>query len=65
MRATREPGGKDLPQAIPVDELRIMLGTGEAFCSWDAADPTVSQSMDRWPFLFSPPLVGTGKKPTK
>ncbi len=39
-----------------------MLGTGEGFCSWDASNPTVSELMARWPFLFSPPLTGTNKK---
>ena len=65
---TRTMGGfgrKGLPRAIPVEELQTMLGTSEAFCSRDASNPTVSQLMDRWPFLFSHPLMGTKKKPAQ
>jgi len=52
-------GRKGLPRPIPAQELQTMLGTSEAFCSWNASNPTVSQLMDRWPFLFSYPLTGT------
>jgi hypothetical protein len=60
-----ELGRKGLPRAIPAEELQIMLGTSGAFCSWDASNSTVSQLMDRWPFLFSHPLMGTKKKPAQ
>jgi hypothetical protein len=60
-----ELGRKGLPRAIAAEELQIMLGTSKAFCSWDASNPTVSQLMDHWPFLFSHPLMGTKKKPTQ
>jgi hypothetical protein len=30
-----------------------MLGPNQAFCSWDASISKVSESMARWPFLFS------------
>jgi hypothetical protein len=65
MPARGELGRKGLPRAIPAKELQIMLGTSEAFCSRDASNATVSQLMDRWPFLFSHPLMGTKKKPTR
>ena len=64
-RAMGELGRKGLPRAIPAEELQIMLGTSGAFCSWDASNSTVSQLMDRWPFLFSHPLMGTKKKPAQ
>jgi hypothetical protein len=63
MRPRDELGRKDLPRAIPAEKLQMMLGPSGAFCSWDASNSTVSQSMDRWPFLFSHPLMGTKKKP--
>jgi hypothetical protein len=56
---------KDLPRAISAEELQTMLGTSEAFCSWDASNSTVSELMARWPFLFSHPLLGTNKKAHK
>lgn len=65
MHAKEEPGRKGLPRPIPAEELQIMLGTSEAFCSWDASNSMVSESMDRWPYLFSHPLMGTNKKPTQ
>jgi hypothetical protein len=55
MRAMGELGRKGLPRAIPAKELQIMIGTSRAFCSWDASNSTVSELMDRWPFLFSHP----------
>jgi len=57
-------GNKGLPRPIPAEERQVMLGTSEAFCSWDASNSTVSELMDRWPYLFSRPLMGTNKKPT-
>jgi hypothetical protein len=65
MRAMGELDGKGLPCAIPSEELQIMLGTSQAFCSWDASNSTVSELMARWPFLFSHPLMGTNRKPTQ
>jgi len=65
MRAMRELVRKGLPRAIPAEELQIMLGPSGAFCSWDASNSMVSQLMDRWPYLFSHPLMGTKKKPTQ
>jgi hypothetical protein len=58
-------GRKGLPRAIPAEELQIMLGTSQAFCSRDASNSTVSELMARWPFFFSHPLMGTNKKPTR
>jgi hypothetical protein len=57
-----ELGRKGLPRAIPAEELQKMLGSSGAFCSWDASNAPVTQLMDRWPFLFSHPLMGTKKK---
>jgi hypothetical protein len=65
MRAMGELSRKGLPRAIPVEELQIMLGTSQAFCSWDASNSTVRELVARWPFLFSHPLMGTNKKPTQ
>ena len=65
MRAMNKLGRKGLPRAIPAEELQVMLGNSEAFCLWDASNSTVCQLMDRWPFLFSHPLMGTKKKPTQ
>jgi hypothetical protein len=60
-----EFGREDLPRAIPAEELQMMLGPGEASCSWDASNSTVSDLTARWPFMFSHPLMGTNKKPTQ
>ena len=38
---------------MPADELQEMLGPNQAFCSWDVSFSEVSESMARWPFLFS------------
>jgi len=38
---------------IPADELQVMRGPHQAFCSWDASPSKVSGQMARWPFLFS------------
>jgi hypothetical protein len=65
MRAMGELGRKGLPRAIPAEELQIMLGTSQAFFSWDASNSTVSELMAHWPFLFSHPLMGANKEPTK
>jgi len=65
MRAKVELGRKGLPRSIPAEELQIMLGPSQAFCSRDASNSTVSELMDRWPFLFSHPLMGTKKKPAQ
>jgi hypothetical protein len=60
-----EFGRKGLPQAIPAEELQIILGTSDAFCSWDAENSRVNELIARWPFLFSQPLMGTDKKPAQ
>jgi hypothetical protein len=65
MLAMGELDRKGVPRAIPASELQTMLGTSRAFCSWEASNSTISESMDRWPFLCSPPLLGTKKKPTQ
>jgi hypothetical protein len=65
MRVKVELGRKGLPRPIPAEELQIMLGTSQAFCSWDASNSTVGELMDRWPYLFSHPLSGTNKTPTQ
>jgi len=59
-----EPGHKDLPRAIPAEQLQAMLGASQAFCSWDASNSTIRELLGRWPFLFSHPLMSTGKKTT-
>ena len=64
MSAIGELGREGLPRAIPAEELQTMLGTSEAFCSWDASNPTVSELIARWPFLFSHPLMDTNPKHT-
>jgi hypothetical protein len=63
MRAMCELGRKGLPFAIPAEELQTFLGADRAFCSWDASNSRIGELMDRWPFLFSHPLMGTNKKP--
>jgi hypothetical protein len=65
MREMGELDRKGLPRAIPAEELQKMLGTGGAFCSWDASNSTVNDLIARWPFLFAQPLMGTNKKPTQ
>jgi len=54
-----------LPRAISVDELQMMVGASQAFCSWDATNSTVSEEMDRWPFLFSHALTRESKVSTQ
>jgi hypothetical protein len=53
MRVLGELSPKGLPRPIPADELQVMLGPNQAFCSWDASMTKVSEEMARWPFLFS------------
>jgi hypothetical protein len=65
MSAINEPGQKGLPPAIPAEELEKMLGTSQGFCASDAPNTKKSELAACWPFLFSPPLMGTYKKPTK
>jgi hypothetical protein len=65
MRALDKLGRKGLPRAIPVEELQTMLGNSEAFCLWDASNSAFRQLVDRWPFLFSHPLMGRKRKPTQ
>jgi hypothetical protein len=52
MRVPGEQSPKGLPRPIPADELQIMLGPNQVFCSWDASILKVSEKMARWPFLF-------------
>jgi len=56
---------KGLPHPIPTDELQVMLGLNRAFCSWDASISKVSESMARWPFLFSGHRLLTTRRQTK
>jgi hypothetical protein len=65
MRAMVELGRNDLPRPISAEKLQAMLGPSAAFCSWDASNSTVTELMDRWPFLFSHALMGTKKKPSQ
>jgi hypothetical protein len=53
MRVLGEMSPKGLPRPIPADELQVMIGPNQAFCSWDASISKVSEEMARWPFLFS------------
>jgi hypothetical protein len=59
-----ELGRRGVPRAIPAEELQRMLGTRQAFCSWDASNSIISELIAGWPFLFSHPLTGKNKKPT-
>jgi hypothetical protein len=56
MRGVSKLGREGPPRSMTAEELQIMLGDSQAFCSWDATNSTVSESMDRWPYLFSHPL---------
>jgi len=47
MRAMDELNSKGLPRPIPADELQIVLGPNQAFCSWDASISKVSEEMAR------------------
>jgi len=58
-----ELGRQGVPRAISAEELQRTLGTSPVFCSWDAANSTISDLTTRWPFLFSHPLLGTSKNP--
>jgi len=53
MRVMGELNPQGLPRPIPADELQVMLGSNQVFCSWDASISKVSEEMARWPFLFS------------
>ena len=53
MRVRGELNPQALPRPIPADELQVMLGPNQAFCSWDASIAKVSEEMARWPFLLS------------
>jgi hypothetical protein len=61
MRVLGKLDPKGLPSPIPADELQVMLGPNQAFCSWDASISKVSEEMARWPFLFSA-IKRTGSK---
>jgi hypothetical protein len=52
MRVLGELSPKGLPRPIPADELQVMIGPNQGFCSWDASILKVSEEMARWPFLF-------------
>jgi hypothetical protein len=56
MRGVSKLSGEGLQRSISAEELQIMLGDSQAFCSWDATNSGVRQLMDRWPYLFSHPL---------
>ncbi len=51
MRVLGELNPKDLPHPIPADQLQVILGPNQAFCSWDDSISKVSEEMARWPFL--------------
>jgi hypothetical protein len=53
MGATGEQNPPGSPRPIPADELQVMLGPNQAFCSWKVSIFKVSEEMARWPFLFS------------
>jgi hypothetical protein len=53
MRVLGEVNPQGLPRPIPADELQVMLGPNQAFCSWDASISKVGEEIARWPFLFS------------
>jgi hypothetical protein len=68
MREMRELGHKGLPRAIaaeglprpiPAKELEFMLEASPTVCSCVASGLPISESITRWPFLFSRPLMGT------
>jgi hypothetical protein len=59
MHVMGELDREGLPRPIAVEELRLLLGSGSAFCSWEASNSTVSDLTTGWPFLFSYPLMGT------
>ncbi len=65
MRAIGEIGREGLPRTIPADELQVMIGASAEFCSWNASNSQVSDLTAGWPYLFSYPLMGTGKKATQ
>jgi hypothetical protein len=52
MRALGELNPIGLPRPIPADELQVMLGPNQAFCSWDASPSKIREEMARWPFLI-------------
>ncbi len=62
MRVLGELDPKGLPRPIPADELQVMLGPNQAFCSWDTSMSKVSEEMARWPFLFSGYKKSVGDK---
>jgi hypothetical protein len=52
MRVLGEMSPKGLPRPIPADELQVVIGSNQAFCSWDASILKVSEETARWPFFF-------------
>jgi hypothetical protein len=62
MRVLGEVNPQGLPRPIPADELQVMLGPNEEFCSQDASISQVSEKMARWPFLLSRHQEPTGHK---
>jgi hypothetical protein len=61
MRVIGELGHEGLPRAIPARKLQAFLESTGAFCSCDASGSAIRQTMARWPFLFSYPLMLTSK----
>jgi hypothetical protein len=61
MREMTDPRREGLPTAIPAEELQKMLGVNATFGSWDSENSTLSDSVTRWPFLFSRPLMGANR----
>jgi hypothetical protein len=62
MCALGELNPKGLPRPIPVDELQVMLGPNQTFCSWDTSPTKVSEEIARWPFLLPGHQEPTGHK---
>jgi hypothetical protein len=62
MRVMGELNPQGLPRPISADELQVMLGPNQGFCSWDTSISKVSQEMARWPFLLSGHQASVGHK---
>jgi hypothetical protein len=63
MRVLGEFDSEGLPRPIPADELQVMIGPNEEFCTSDAWSLKVSGEMARWPFLSSGHREPAGHKP--
>ena len=64
MQARTDKGRTDPPRGIAAADLEKLIGNTARFCSWDAANESVDEATDHWPFLFSHPVLKTiPKKP--